>query len=307
MDKHYADTVRLLLTVAPDVFTGGAFALKGGTAINLFVRDMPRLSVDLDLVFTKWHSPRKDALAAISDELAAISERLRRRRLTVRTSGGGEFAESKLLIDDGVSLVKVEVNPVFRGTVLDVESRPLATSTSHLFSVGLQLPVLAVDELSGGKILAALDRQHPRDLFDIAQLYEAGGITDGMIECAVTYLAGHSRPIHEVLFPSPKDVAQEYHATFVGMTRDPVALETLLDARTRLLSELPRRLTDEHRRFLAGMARAEPDWSLLKCSHAASLPAIQWKLINLEKFKKLRPAQFAAHVETLEQHLEQTW
>ena len=56
MNQIYLDTARLLTQVAPFVFTDGTFALKGGTAINLFVRDMPRLSVDLDLVFTD-HQP----------------------------------------------------------------------------------------------------------------------------------------------------------------------------------------------------------------------------------------------------------
>ena len=51
MNQTYLDTARLLMQVAPLVFVGDTFALKGGTAINLFVRDMPRLSVDLDLVF----------------------------------------------------------------------------------------------------------------------------------------------------------------------------------------------------------------------------------------------------------------
>jgi hypothetical protein len=52
VDKAYANTVRLLLNIAPDVFAGNRFAMKGGTAINMFVRDMPRLSVDIDVVYT---------------------------------------------------------------------------------------------------------------------------------------------------------------------------------------------------------------------------------------------------------------
>lgn len=66
MDKTYADTVRLLLAVAPDVFVGDIFAMKGGTAINLFVRDMPRLSVDIDVVYLPWQTPRDEPLQAIN-------------------------------------------------------------------------------------------------------------------------------------------------------------------------------------------------------------------------------------------------
>jgi hypothetical protein len=60
MQKAYIDTVRLLLDAAPAVFEGGVFAMKGGTAINLFVHDMPRLSVDIDLVYPDWSSPRDE-------------------------------------------------------------------------------------------------------------------------------------------------------------------------------------------------------------------------------------------------------
>lgn len=51
MDNRYKATVALLLDVMPFVFEQKCFAMKGGTAINLFCRDMPRLSVDIDLVF----------------------------------------------------------------------------------------------------------------------------------------------------------------------------------------------------------------------------------------------------------------
>ena len=78
MDKHYADTVRLLLNIAPDVFDNDIFAMKGGTAINLFLRDMPRLSVDIDVVYQPWQTPRDEALQAINQELAAIAQRVER-------------------------------------------------------------------------------------------------------------------------------------------------------------------------------------------------------------------------------------
>jgi len=67
MNQTYLDTARLLTQVAPQVFVDDTFALKGGTAINLFVRDMPRLSVDLDLVFPDHTLPRDEALARINE------------------------------------------------------------------------------------------------------------------------------------------------------------------------------------------------------------------------------------------------
>lgn len=153
-----------------------------------------------------------------------------------------------------------------------------------MFSAELEVPVLATSELYGSKLVAAMDRQHPRDLFDVWQMFESDGLTDATVECFVTYLAGHNRPTHEVRFGNQKDIASEYTDNFVGMTTEPVALDTLLRTRERLRSELPRRLTEKHRSLLNGLAHAEPDWTLLQCPHAAELPALRWELANLQPF-----------------------
>lgn len=172
-----------------------------------------------------------------------------------------------------------------------------------MFSAELEVPVLAPAELYGSKLVAAMDRQHPRDLFDVWQMFESDGLTDAAVECFVTYLAGHNRPTHEVLFGNEKDIASEYTDNFVGMTTEPVALDTLLQARERLRSELPRRLTDKHRDLLIGLARAKPDWTLLQCPHASELPALRWKLTNLQTFRQRRPQDFEKQASILEAQL----
>ena len=154
--------------------------------------------------------------------------------------------------------------------------------------------------LYGSKLVAAMDRQHPRDLFDVLKMFESGGLSDAAVECFVTYLAGHNRPTHEVLFGNEKDIAHEYHQHFVGMTAEPVSLDVLLEIRARLREELPQRLTGQHKQFLTGLARAQPDWTLLQCSHASELPALRWKLGNLQTFSQRRPADFEKQAATLE-------
>ncbi|MBO9356052.1 nucleotidyl transferase AbiEii/AbiGii toxin family protein [Bordetella petrii] len=305
MDKVYADTVRLLLAVAPAVFDNGIFAMKGGTAINLIVQDMPRLSVDIDVVYLPWQLARDDALRAINEELAAVTDRLAPLAVQTRLIRSKDLGDTKLIVENEASQVKVEVNVVFRGTVLPPQRRALSARTSDLFGLEFEVPILAPDELYAGKLVAALDRQHPRDLFDVWRLFEAGGLTDGMVECFVVYLAGHNRPPHEVLFGHDKDIAGEYERAFVGMTEIACSLETLLDARARLRHELPRRLSAAHRQFLRGLVRAEPDWSLLHCPHAAELPALRWKLANLETFRKRRPQDFATQADAFEAGLNQ--
>jgi hypothetical protein len=124
-----------------------------------------------------------------------------------------------------------------------------------------------------------------------------------MVECFVIYLAGHNRPSHEVLFGNDKDIAGDYNSSFVGMTETECPLETLLETRQRLRNELPAPLTKSQRNFLAGLADAEPDWSLLQYPHANELPALRWKVANLEIFRKRRPKDFEAQASTLKQRL----
>lgn len=261
---------------------------------------MPRLSVDIDVVYRPWQTPREEALADIAGEIEAITRRLAHRGMRTRKVAAKELGDTKLLIEHQGSQVKAEVNVVFRGTVLPVERRTLTAGTAEMFGAELELPLLATAELYGSKLVAAMDRQHPRDLFDVWRMFAAGGLSDDMVECFVTYLAGHNRPIHEVLFGNDKDIVDEYRNTFVGMTTDPVSIDTLLETRARLRAELPQRLTGEQRRFLKGLARAEPDWTLLQCPHAAELPALRWKLVNLETFRKRRPRDFESQAKELD-------
>lgn len=303
MDNSYTDTVRLLLDVAPDVFANELFAMKGGTAINLFVLDMPRLSVDIDVVYLPRATPREDALLAINQQLAAIADQVAKRGLQARLVPSKDLGDTKLIVENDNAQVKIEVNTVFRGSVLAPESRSLSSRTARLFAAEIDLPVLAKDELYAGKLVAAVDRQHPRDLFDVWQLYQAGGITDGMVECFVIYLAGHNRPIHEVLFGNPKNITAEYERAFLGMTDVACPLAVLLHTQEQLRQELPARLSTEQKRFLLGLASAQPDWSLLACPHAAELPALRWKLSNLERFRKQRKNDFNAQIAALEKAL----
>ena len=192
------------------------------------------------------------------------------------------------------------MNVVFRGTIFPVEIRSLTAKTAQMFSTTVDAPVLAEAELYGSKIVAALDRQHPRDLFDVLKLYEQGDLTPDILEAVVIYLAGHNRPTHEVLFGTDKDISTSYANSFVGMTfEESPSLEILLDVRAKLRADVTQRITEKHRDFLIGLAEANPDWSLLDCEHAESLPGLRWKLFNLNKFQKNRPSDFAKQADAL--------
>ena len=305
MNPTYIATARLLTEIAPVVFESGVFGLKGGTAINLFLREMPRLSVDLDLVFLDHRMPRAEALAAISEALRAASSQLAKRRLKVQTVSAADMGETKLLVQCDDLSVKIEVNTVIRGTVHPTRTMALTAAASDALMAELEVPLLSLEDIYGGKLVAAMDRQHPRDLFDVMELFAHGGITPGIRRCFVVYLASHNRTLHEVLFPRPKDMRLAYEGSFAGMTTEPVTLEALFETRERLFSELPTALDANEREFLRTLARVEPDWSLLGIPHLEELPAIRWRLQNLEQLARVNPARVRALSDELDQRLQE--
>lgn len=293
MNQIYLDTARLLTQVAPLVFVDDTFALKGGTAINLFIRDMPRLSVDLDLVFPDHGLPREQALVRIGEGLQQSSERLKARGFQTRLQAAVDAVETKLLVRRGPIEVKIEVNFVMRGTVHPVRRIGLLPHAREVLLADLEIPVVSLEDVYGGKLVAAMDRQHPRDLFDVMQLYANEGITPAIRHAFVVYLASHNRPVHEVLFPAERDIAQDYQRTFQGMTAEPVPLDDLLATRERMVRDLQSALDANERQFLLTLVSAEPDWSLLDVPHASELPGVRWKLHNLEQLRKSNPKKFA--------------
>ena len=307
MDRAYIEVVRLLLESAPSIFeTTPHFAMKGGTAINLFIEDMPRLSVDIDVVYTDHQATRDNALKSISSALETARKRLAIADVKAEVSSTKDGDEIKLFIRRGRNQVKVEVNHVFRGCVLPVETRRLGEEARMLFTTELSAPLLATPELYGSKLVAAMDRQHPRDLFDVRRLFERGGLTADVVECFVCYLAGHNRPVHEVLFSRDQDMSLAFENEFTGLTRDPITLAELKEVRRELKKKLPVALTVNQRQFLLGLVRGEPDWTLMNCPHLLRLPAIRWKLQNLARLKKSNPAKFAQQAELLRTNLAES-
>ena len=298
LNETYLRTARLLTQVAPSVFVDDTFALKGGTAINLFYRDLPRLSVDLDLVFRDHTVPRVAALAQIDAGIRAMATRLRARGFTTRAPINVD-GETKLVVQrDGIT-IKIEVNTVMRGTVHPVQSAPLAARASDILQADLDLPVVSLEDVYGGKLAAAMDRQHPRDLFDVLQLFAHEGITPAIRRAFVVYVASHNRPVHELLFPADQDIALAYSGSFAGMTAEQVPLADVLNARTRMKSELQFALDADERAFLLSLVAGNPEWERLGVALLSQLPAVLWKLQNLEQLKRANPGKFATQRERL--------
>ncbi len=299
MRERYVEQVRLLVRLLPAIAAEEVFALKGGSAINLFYRDMPRLSVDIDLTYVPVED-RAVSLQHIDATLDRIIDSFGRSNRDVRLqriAGGGNL-ETRIMASRGAASVKIETSPVMRGTVLPPVPRKVSDVVEDTFGFA-EMPVLAFEDLFAGKLHAALDRQHPRDLYDVHLLYEDEGLTDDLFRVFLAYVCASGRPPHELLAPPAIPIEELYTEEFVGMTREEIALSDLETARTRLIADIRSRLTGKSAAFLLSLHDAEPDFALIDLPQAERLPAIQWKLLNLRRLKAENPAKHAEQGEML--------
>lgn len=283
----YRRQVALLIRVLPYVAAEPCFALKGGTAINLFDRNMPRLSVDIDLTYVPIRG-YDESLSDIDAALRRISERIDKGLPGVRIQTGKAKNETLTKFVAGAldAQIKVEVTPVLRGCVYEPKVRRVAPAVEDEFGFA-ETQIVSRPDLYAGKIVAALDRQHPRDLFDVREMLAGDDVDLQLRRALVVYLLSHKRPMGEILDPPQKDIRQEFERGFAGMTSEPVIIDDLIAARRQLIQDVVREMPDEHRAFLLSFERGEPDWAKLGVETAPKLPAVLWRQQNLEKLDKI--------------------
>ena len=289
-DNPYRPQVALLMDVLPFVATERCFALKGGTAINLFVRDLPRLSVDIDLTYLPVQD-RATSLAEVGAALERMASSIASQLKGVRVERArAEGQVIKLVVWRGRVRVMIEVSPVLRGCVREPAMRGVSPTVEAHFGY-IEVPVVHLHDLYAGKLCAALDRQHPRDLFDVRLLLQYEGVDDGLLEVFVVYLLSGDRPLAEMLAPNPQPLATTFEEQFRGMALMPVTVQELEEARETMIALIRTRLTDRQRRFLLSFKGGEPDWSLLNLDGVSELPAVQWKLRNIQRMAPAKREQ----------------
>jgi predicted nucleotidyltransferase component of viral defense system len=294
--EQYRRQVTLLVRIIPMVAEEDCFALKGGTAINLFVRDMPRLSVDIDLTYLPVQG-RAESLAAIDAAMKRIAERIRATIPNVQVAEQlHDGSVTWLLARTDTAQVKIEVTPVLRGCVFEPEIRRVSEKVEEEFGFA-EMKVVSWGDLYAGKIVAALDRQHPRDLFDVRDLLAKEGIDDNLRKAFIVYMLSHNRPMSEVLAPRRKEIDEEFKRGFDGMTDKVVSLKELVEAREAIIAEMVGKMPDKHRQFLLSFERGKPDWALLDVKDASELPAVKWRIQNLHKLSDEKRAALVAALE----------
>ncbi|MCS6238718.1 nucleotidyl transferase AbiEii/AbiGii toxin family protein [Shewanella baltica] len=280
----YYQQVTLLIRMLPLVAQEKVFALKGGTAINLFVRNFPRLSVDIDLAYLPLE-PREQALQSVKEALGRLTAQINLQPNLSAVFQDNKYDELRVVVTSDRVTIKIEVSPVARGTLHKAVLMPVVELVEEEFGYA-EIPVVSLPDLYGGKLCAAMDRQHPRDLFDVKMLLAEEGITREILVGFLTYTLSHPRPINEVMSPRWKPLDESFQTEFNGMTTKPIKLDELILTRSEMLTALQHHFTAKDRDFLLSFKQGQPDWSLFDEPSVAALPAVKWKLLNIQNLAK---------------------
>lgn len=284
----YFKQASLMLEALPFVAEENDFALKGGTAINFFFHDMPRLSVDIDLTYLPIED-RTTSLTNISNALKRIASKFHNanpRSLIQEGLVNGTDLASKLFISNQETQIIIEPNLTLRGVFFPSKKLRTVKAVEDAFSASVAIQVASKADVYGGKICAALDRQHPRDLFDVKILLENEGLTKEILRGFVLYLAGHDETMSQLLDPPMKNISAIYAKEFDGMTSSKIPLKELVATRDKLVMAVQDGLSEDEREFLISLKSMEPKWELMGIVNLETYPAIQWKLQNIRKMEK---------------------
>ena len=299
MEDTYKRQVALLLDILPDIAEERNFAMHGGTAINLFHLDMPRLSVDIDLTYIPFSSDRDKDLENIRISLESVKMRLKKRIPIIRFFDQQRASEGlKLICSTSDATVKIEVNQINRGLIADSCTRILCNQAQKIFDRFCEITTVSTGQLWGGKVNAAIDRQHPRDLFDMRNLLNETGYTDEIKTGFLFFLLCGNRPFHELLNPKRLDQRTVFGSQFRGMTNQPFSYEEFEETREQVISEINKSLTDKDKAFLLAFTKGEPTWDDIDYS---MFPAIRWKLFNIQKLRTNNPSKYQEQIELLQE------
>ena len=283
MNQEYKNQVRLLLSVLPEVAKEKCFALHGGTAINLFYRNMPRLSVDIDLTYLPIEergTTKNNIILALTRIKRSIEKSLPGISVILKTDS------AKLLIERIDASVKVEVNLVARGVIEPTVMMKLCNDAQTEYDTFCEIQVVPLGQLYGGKICAALDRQHPRDLFDIKYLLANEGISEDIKKGFIYCLLGSERPMNEILNPHLLDQKLAMENQFKGMSNEAFDYEEYVQLKEKLINSVMTSITSDDKKFLLLFKNLTPNWDQYKFEE---FPSIKWKFKNLKMLKEANP------------------
>lgn len=294
MNNIYHQQVALLIRVMPLVFNIKDFAVHGGTAINLFHRNLPRYSVDIDVTYIPLED-RNTSLKNINSHLSTLKAAIEKAVPGIHVIHKPDVWKLQCTKDG--TTIKIEVNGTKRGIIGDTEKIQLCAKAKKEFGMGCFANIVSWSQLFGGKIAAALSRQHPRDLFDCRGITPDGfsAVMNGFMLC----LLGSDKPIIESLNPNPIDQRDALDNQFKGMTDEPFNYDDYQNARINLIEVVNQGLTDEDKTFLISFEDGNPDWSKCCAGDLSKYPSVKWKLQNISKLKSKNPTKHKEGIDKL--------
>ncbi|MDR1226812.1 MAG: nucleotidyl transferase AbiEii/AbiGii toxin family protein [Prevotellaceae bacterium] len=297
MQDAYKKQVALLIDVLHEVAKEDRLALHGGTAINLFHLDMPRFSVDIDLTYIPYSDSRNNDLNDVRQSLDAVKNRLKTIFPHIHFKDERRAEEElKLLCIQDDAIVKVEVNQINRGLIAEPCTKVLCNRAEEEFNRFCEIKTVSVGQLWGGKVNAALERQHPRDIFDIKNMLQGVGFTEEIKQGFLFLLLCGKRPIDEVLNPNFVDQRVVFKSQFAGMTDDNFSYADFEKIRADFIPMVGKSLTNKEKDFLLSFVEGKPNWQDFDYS---SYPAVKWKLININRLKEINPTKHKESVNKL--------
>jgi len=303
MKDIYKKQVALLIDILTEIAKENDFALHGGTAINLFHLNMPRLSVDIDLTFVPFSDSRTEDLNKIRQSLENVKSNIQIRFPNIRFEDEKRAREElKLLCTRNNSTIKIEVNQINRGLIGEACTKLLCSRAEEEFDKFCEIKTVSVGQLWGGKLNAALERQHPRDIFDIKSMLNTVGFTEEIKQGFLFFLLCGKRPINEILNPHFRDQRVIFDSQFSGITNEEFTYEEFENIRRQLAGIIHNTLTDRNKLFLLSFTNGTPNWTDFDYSN---YPAIKWKLLNINKLKVTNPTKHIESVEKMEKLFEQ--
>ncbi len=297
MNDTYRRQVALLIRVMPLVFKIKDFAVHGGTAINLFHRNLSRYSVDIDVTYIPLED-RETSLKNINSHLSILKTAIEKAVPGIRVIHKPEVWKLQC-VKDGTT-IKIEVNGTKRGILGDTETRQLCEKAMEEFGQTCYANIVSWSQLFGGKIAAALSRQHPRDLFDCRGISpdDFNAVKDGFMLC----LLGSDKPIIESLQPNMIDQRDALDNQFDGMTDETFNYDDYQSSRANLIDVVNNGFTDEDIDFLISFEEGNPDWTKCCAGDLSEYPSVKWKLMNIGKLKTKNPTKHKESIERLTEY-----
>ncbi len=299
MNDIYRRQVALLIRVMPLVFKIKDFAVHGGTAINLFHRNLPRYSVDIDVTYIPLED-RETSLRKINSHLSSLKNAIEKAVPGIRVTHKPDVWKLQC-VKDGTT-IKIEVNGTKRGILDDIETKQLCEKAKDEFGLTCFASIVSWSQLFGGKIAAALSRQHPRDLFDCRGISpdDFNAVKDGFMLC----LLGSDKPIIESLQPNMIDYRDALNNQFDGMTDEPFNYDDYQSSRANLIEVVNNGFTDEDKDFLISFEEGNPDWTKCCAGDLSEYPSVKWKLMNIEKLKFKNPTKHKEGIDKLNEFFQ---